>query len=184
MKSSYINFTLKNLLKQRNALLVVTAGLALSNLILVFGVINSKETVILVPPEIKQDFSFRGGSPSESYLEEMSLFFTSLVLDNSEASFSYKSDLILKYASPECYGRLKKHLMDSQERYKNEGLTTHFRPTEIKVNAAKLFVTIVGEMDSFVAGTKVTSSKETYCIEYKFQNGFLSIVSFKAGEAT
>ncbi|MBN9565454.1 MAG: type IV conjugative transfer system protein TraE [Alphaproteobacteria bacterium] len=182
MKHVYTLITLKNLFKQRNSLLAVVACLAIANLVLVVALVKSNKTIVLVPPSITKELSFRGSSPSESYLEEMSLFFISLILDNSEASFPFKSHLILRYTSPEYYNLLKKELLDAQERYKNEGLTTHFRPTEMKVDVPNLLVTITGEMNSFVASIKVTSVKQTYCIGYTFQNGFLSIASFKAGE--
>ena len=184
MKRQLFLLKLKNLANQRNLLLMVSAGLVFCLVILSALLIQKKETTILVPPQINQGFSFSANHPSNSYLEEMSLFFTGLVLDNSEASFPYKRDLILRYVAPEYFGILKRQLMDEQARYKRENLSTHFRPLEVVVKLADLEVLVAGELVSFVGSTKASQAKETFSIKYSYNGGFLSIVSFqKMGES-
>ena len=178
MRQRLFSLRLKNLGRQRNLLLIVSAGLVISNLILCLGLVNKKETTILVPPEITHGLTFTSNHPSASYLQEMSLFFSSLVLDNSEKSFDYKKDVILRYVSPQFFGDLKRKLIETQERYKNENLCTHFRPVEVVINGLQASVT--GELETFVGGTRVSETKETFVITYDYKGGFLSITSFKS----
>ena len=183
MKQRLFSLRLKNLGTQRNLLLIIITGLVVSNVILAIGVMDKQEIVILVPPEISRGFTFTSNHPSESYLQEMSLFFSSLVLDNSEQSFTYKREMILRYVDPEFFGDLKRQLMETQERYTKENLSTHFRPLEVVVDTNKLQASVTGEMETFVGGTRVSGTKETFVISYAYKRGFLSITSFKSGEA-
>ena len=178
MRQRLFSLRFKNLGRQRNLLLIVSAGLVISNIILCLGLVNKQETTILVPPEITHGLTFTSNHPSASYLQEMSLFFSSLVLDNSEKSFDYKKDVILRYVSPQFFGDLKRKLIETQERYKNENLCTHFRPVEVVINGLQASVT--GELETFVGGTRVSETKETFVITYDYKGGFLSITSFKS----
>jgi conjugal transfer pilus assembly protein TraE len=135
----------------------------------------------LVPPEIRRGFSLSSSRPSAAYLEEMSLFFASLVLDNSQGSFPYKREMILKYVAPELFETVKNQLLKAQGRYTQEGLSTHFRPLEVQVEVPQLQAQVKGELVSFIGGRKMTEARETFVIHYAYKSGFLSILSFKTG---
>lgn len=198
MRQALFSSRMKNLYTQRNLLLALMMGLVASNVILGFVALVKQETIILVPPEINRTLTFTSKQPSPSYLEEMSVFFARVVLDNSAQSFGYSQDLILRYASPAYFGTLKKQLMEVQERYTKESLSTHFRPLEVVVissgqptdesagqlaadsSGGKLQASVTGELETFVGGTRVSSTKETFVITYGYKNGFLSITSFQS----
>lgn len=190
MRQALFSSRMKNLYTQRNLLLALMMGLVASNVILGFVALVKQETIILVPPEINRTLTFTSKQPSPSYLEEMSVFFARVVLDNSAQSFGYSQDLILRYASPAYFGTLKKQLMETQERYTKESLSTHFRPLEVVVSSSgqlaadssggKLQASVTGELETFVGGTRVSSTKETFVITYGYKNGFLSVTSFQS----
>jgi len=181
MKQSLFSLRLKHLYTQRNLLFAMILGLVTSNVMLGFCVWAKQETIILIPPELNRPLTFTSRHPSPSYLEEMSVFFAQLVLDNSAGSFPYNQKVILRYVSPESSGMLKKQLLAAQERYERENLSTHFRPLEVVVSpAGQLKASVTGELETFVSGTRVSSTKETFVITYGYKNGFLSLTSFQS----
>ena len=178
MKHRLLTLNLRSLMHHRNLLLLICGALALSNGMLCMALWQKQETIVLVPPEIRRGFSL-SSQPSVAYLEEMSLFFASLVLDNSQGSFPYKREMILKYVSPEMFESVKHQLLQTQGRYVKEGLSTHFRPLEVQVDLPKLQALVKGELVSFVGGRKMTEVRETFVIRYSYKSWFLSILSFK-----
>jgi conjugal transfer pilus assembly protein TraE len=83
MKAETLVNTFNQTIAQRNRLLLVLGISGLMNILLgssLFCVIG-KERVLVVPPVISREFWIASDSVSDSYLEQMSEFFSSLVLN-------------------------------------------------------------------------------------------------------
>ena len=174
MKLDYLQQNITKLLSQRNGLLVVVGIMAFSNVILSVGYLSKSERIILVPPHIKKTLWVQAGEVSQEYLEEMGLYMAKLLLDLSPASFSYNHETLLKYATPEAYGSLKKQLMEDGEEYTKFQLSTSFKPTEVTAHPQTLDVDIKGTLTSFVAGKHIRDSQETLSLKFSLRgNGLL-----------
>ncbi len=164
-----------HLLKQRNALSALTAGLLTSNILLVLFCFTRSERIVVVPPEVKQSFWVEQGQVSNSYLEEMSSFFLHLALDRSPESVDFQNQVLLRYAAPNAYGPLKAQLLEDEKILKRERLSTHFHAHKIIVDQKNLSADIQGTLFKFVGGASIGTSPGHYKLKFSYTKGKLFI---------
>ena len=100
------------------------------------------------------------------------------MLDISSVSAEYQSDLVLRHVAPEYYGGLTKKLRDNLKFYEEKQVSTRFKPVEIDVDRKNFSVTIGGNLTSYVAGKRISESKDKYQLRYRYKNGELLLTSF------
>jgi len=181
VKAEYLHQSIIKLLSQRNGLLALAGILSLSNVLLVVGLICKSERVILVPPHIHKSLWVEDGEVSKEYLEEMGAYLSKLLLDLSPTSFPYNHETLLKYATPEAYGSLKKQLIHDGEQYIKLQLSTHFKPAEVIANSQTLEVQVKGMLTSFMAGKQIRESQETLSLQFTQRGGGLLLESISGG---
>ena len=179
MREKLQNIRLQALLRHRNTLTMTCAGLLISNVLLSFVCLNKDERITLVPPELKGPLWVERGHVSPQYLEEMTLFFASILLNKTPQSISYTHELILKYADASGIGALKAQFSLEEERFKKSGLSTSFYPKQITVHEGKLQVDIQGQMMGFVSQKCIFQQEEAYRFTYFYAHGRLLIKSFE-----
>jgi conjugal transfer pilus assembly protein TraE len=182
MRIDFLQHNITRILSQRNGLLIVVGVLALSNVILSAGYLYKSEKIILVPPHIKKTVWIQGGEVSQSYLEEMGLYMVKLLHDLSPASFAYNHDTLLKYATPEAYGSLKKQLMEDGEQYIKFQLSTNFKPMEVTAYPEILEVVVKGTLASFVSGKHIHDSQETISLKFSLRGDGLLLERVTGGK--
>lgn len=155
-------------LSQRNAVATVCGTQVFIVALLSIALFFKTERTILMPPEITKAMWFQGSKASASYLESFGAYIAKLLLDITPLSFPHNHEQILKYATPEVYGILKKQLQDDGEQYTKLQLSTHFYPNQVTVNTKTLEVEVKGMLSSYIAGNKVKEEQET--IRLKFIN--------------
>lgn len=171
-----IEFLRRNILKlisQRNGWIGIATLTAMSTVLLSTALFFKNERTILVPPHISKTLWVEGGSVSKEYLEEMGMYISKLLLDLTPTSFTYNHEALLKYATPEAYGALKKQFMDDGEEYTKLQLSTHFKPSEVIANPKKLHVRVKGNLTSYVAGKQMDSSLETIFLQFSLRGAGL-----------
>ncbi|MBX9620692.1 MAG: type IV conjugative transfer system protein TraE [Alphaproteobacteria bacterium] len=181
MKADFLHHSILKLISQRNVWIGISALMAMSNILLSTGLFFKKERTILVPPHITKTLWVEGGSVSKEYLEEMGLYMAKLLLDLSPTSFPYNHETLLKYATPEAYGSLKKQLMDDGEEYTKLQLSTHFKPSEVSANPSKLHVEVKGTLTSYVAGKEISSLPEIVSIQFTLRGAGLLLEKVTGG---
>ena len=80
MKIEKWNQSVEKLLRQRNGFLVISIGLMVANILFGIMLFGKKERVIIVPAYMKQNVWSEGSLVSASYIEEMGLFFSKLMV--------------------------------------------------------------------------------------------------------
>lgn len=173
------NTRLGDLLQQRNLLLSMVATLLLINGIQAIFTLFRSERIIVVPPDLNQKVWLEKNKVSPSYLEEMALVFASLILESSPESAAYKRDIILRYATSEGYGPLKRTLLEDEKRLKKNHVTTSFQANSLKVDPHKLSVDLEGDLLCFVGEKRISQSRDTYRFQFEYKTGRLLIKSFK-----
>ena len=181
MKIEYLHKNITKLLSDQNILWRVVGLLALSNVILGGLLFFKGERTILVPPQVNKTMWVEGGDVSKEYLEEMALHMSKLLLDLSPTSFQYNHSILLKYATPEAHGTLKKQLTKEGEAYTKLQLSTHFKPSQITANPQTLEVEVKGTLSSYVAGKHVHDSQETLFFKFTHRGSGLLLESVKGG---
>lgn len=181
MNAEFHQQNITNVLSQRNKIAFICGVQSLSMAVLIVALACKSERTILMPPEIKKDMWFQGGNVSASYLESLGEYISKLLLDITPASFTHNHEQILKYATPEAYGTLKKQLMSDGEQYTKLQLSAHFYPTQLNVNPKTLEVEVKGTLTSYVAGNKAQESQETLLIKFINRGAGLLLESVSGG---
>lgn len=179
MNLNYLKSNIESLIKHRNALLVISFGLLLSNLCLVIKLLKDDTRTIVVPPTINKSFWVESDFVAPEYLEEMSLFLTHLILDISPGSAKRQRDVALRYVTPKFYNVLKKRLEREEEFLRKEQISLSFKPTQILVDSKKMQVEITGVMNHYVASERIKNMEETYYLTFVYKGSKLHLDSFK-----
>lgn len=174
---------LSSLVRQRNLLISLTAGMLASNIILSVCLLTKSEHVILMPPELKQQVWVERNQVSAAYLEEMAVFMTGLMLSISPTSAAYQHEIVLRYAGPESYGSLKAQLLADQQRLVKDNLSTVFRPHHVSADTSRHRVILSGDLMNYVGDKRVSQVRESYELVFTLQRGQLQLKSFKFVEA-
>jgi conjugal transfer pilus assembly protein TraE len=178
MKFILFKKRLGHLSVQRNTLAGLTAILLLVVLLQVVLLFFKNERIIISPPELNQSYWIEGKRFSQSYLEEMALLFTHLLLDVTEESVIPQGEVILRYVRPEYYGTFKAKLLDDEKRLKKQQLSLNFRPKNFGF-PKPLVIDIQGILTSYVASQKVSQVQETYRLRFSQKSGRLFLDSFE-----
>ncbi|MBP9728915.1 MAG: type IV conjugative transfer system protein TraE [Gammaproteobacteria bacterium] len=178
MRFSFYQKKFNALITERKFLL----GLSLSLLLLVFlqmGLLFFKrERIILTPPEFKSSVWIERNRFSQSYLEEMALFFAHLLLDVSESNILPQGDIVLRYVAPESYGSFKTQLLSDENRLKKQQLSLQFYPQSLAFQKP-LVVDIKGILKRYVGSKKISEAQETYQIQFGVRFGRLFLNRFE-----
>ena len=166
------------LVSQRNIL----AGLSSVLLVVVFlqsiFLFFRHERIIVSPPELHQSYWVEGNRFSESYLEEMAVFFAHLLLDVSSESLLYQGDVILRHVDAESYSRIRTKLFADAAQLKKENATSRFQPKKAIVSRKSMEVQLKGTMTQYVSGKDVSSYEETFVVRFSAKNGTIYLKDF------
>lgn len=166
------------LVSQRNIL----TGLSSVLLVVVFlqsiFLFFRQERIIVSPPELHQSYWVEGNRFSESYLEEMAVFFAHLLLDVSSESLLYQGDVILRHVDAESYSRIRTKLFADAAQLKKENATSRFQPKKAIVSRKSMEVQLKGTMTQYVSGKDVSSYEETFVVRFSAKNGTIYLKDF------
>jgi conjugal transfer pilus assembly protein TraE len=134
--------------------------------------------VIITPPELTQSYWVQGSAFSKSYLEEMALFFSHLLLDVSQDSILSQGEVVLRYVVPNSYGVFKSKLLEDEQRLKKHQLSLHFIPKSVAF-VQPLTVEVQGYLNHYVGSQRVSQVQETYRIDFSQKKSQLFLESFR-----
>src|ERR1700678_3595487 len=93
--------------RQRNALAGLLVAVLALNILQVIERMTVSEKIILLPPDIRKDVWVSKNRVSDSFLEEWTVYMSSLLLNVSADTITYQRDLTLRNVSPESYHEIK-----------------------------------------------------------------------------
>lgn len=140
--------------------------LSVSLVFLSVSIFCKHEKTILVPAHFTKSFWIQGDEVSREYLEEMGVYIAKLLLDLSPGNVVHNHKALLRYASPEAYGSLKKQFLKEEEEHTSLQLSTHFKPTSVTANPQTLDVEVKGILTSYVASKEIKSSHSTIFLTF------------------
>ena len=179
MNFNHFKNTMHSLIKQRSALLIIATGLLISNILLSIKLLSQNTRIIITPPSIEKSFWVDSINVSPEYLEQMSTFIAHQILDVTPSSAKMQREIVLGYVSPEFHNVLKKRLEKEEEFLRKEQVSTSFKPTNMTVDAEKLEVELIGEMNHYVASARIKHEVETYILQFAYEGQRLHLKSFK-----
>ncbi len=169
---------LQQALSQRNAVCVFVLVLLACTMLLSIAILTKSEKTVLVPAGFQKEMEVSGNEISGSYLEEVTTFFVTMLLDVTPSDVDYKFKLMLKHIAPDSYHTLEKHLKEEAEKHKKYNLSTSFVLEEIKILQDPLSVLVSGKLTSKFVESGVFEKRVTYRISYKNVRGRLFIKGF------
>ena len=179
MRLSLMNARLGHILHQRNALLTLSFGLLALNILQAFLVLGKDERVVVVPPDVRQEFWVQKHTVSASYLEEMAIVYADLILENTPSGAAFRRDIILRHAASSGFGALKAKLLADEKRFKKEHLSTSFQANKVIVDPKKLRVEVQGDLVRYVGNKRISQSRDVYEFIFTYHRGRLLIQSFQ-----
>jgi conjugal transfer pilus assembly protein TraE len=181
MKTGVLVDEYNQAIQWRNRFLFVSLGLFALNIIQgvsVYSLISRKSTIV-VPANFHREFSISDHSVSDSYLEQMTQYFTSLLLNVTPGTFDGNISLLLQHVLSNDYSSFKSQLTQQKQELNKKGLSTTFYISNFKVYRKSLRVKLRGELRLVVGNSPMETKSNTYQIEYVNQHGRLYIKSFK-----
>lgn len=181
MRAQFLAKEHNQITSQRNRLFYVIGVSGIVNILLALSVyfMVGKERVIVVPPIVSSDFWVATDSVSDSYLEQMTSFFASLVLNVNASNFAKRSEQLLQHVDPLSYSRVKAEITEQEGDINRRALTSAFHPMSFNIDRKNLVVELKGELRVFSGNTLIGSGTHVYQIRYSNRNGKLYILDFK-----
>lgn len=171
---------LEQLASQNRRLAGITALLAISLLVSLIAILNmiGSERTVISPPIIKQSFWVTSNAASPSYLEEMSLWTSSLILDVTPDDIAYKSKLLLQYAHPDLHGKLKERQDLEIARLKRDNISTYFVLQTIRTDAPTLSAILTGRLHTLINGNQIADQERNFLVKWRVDGGRAQLVEF------
>ncbi len=166
------------LYKQRNILLTICSLLLIGNIL--FGIIAiSKNDKTIIVPALKDTVSVTGkDSFSDSYIEQMTLFYIEMLLDLTPDNIDYKAQILLKHVNSKSYHSFIEHYKEEKQKYKKYKLATKFDITGLKIFKGGEEVEVEGILSSSFGKGSESQKLATYVIGYGKSHGKLLIQTF------
>lgn len=137
--------TLSSALKQRDLIIWACLGLIISNICLVFKVMNTEEHWVLMPQfDDEHRLEVTRSKYSDAYMHDWAVGILNALLCVNPDSIDWKVSQILKI-SRNNYGPLKQKLRDESVRIKKDHVSTVFYPSSFKVNQKQKSIEVAGE---------------------------------------
>ena len=153
--------------------IVINAGLTA-------GLLIKKNTVqtILVPPEISKPFSMTDGNFNNAYIEQVSSWFVTLMLNYTPASFKYQMITFSKYIDPSLYAEIQKNLRQQLDDIQKQNRTSTFFIQ--KIHTRGLSAIIEGLREIKIGDTVATHELEYWYVKFnKHPDGQIALLKFK-----
>jgi len=147
-------------------LLSFTLTLTLLGGVLVLGFVLLRDTVKIVPPEIRRPLEIGSSYANKDYLAEMSAYVLGSILTVTPDTVDHNTRVILKMTHPEGYAILKTALEASATRLKRERITTIWALRSELVDERNLSVKASGSLKTFIADKLVSESPRDYAIKF------------------
>ncbi len=147
-------------------------------LILNASLFKVKERMVIVPPEIKQQFWVESNRASPEYLEQMGVFFAILGGNLSPSNAAYNVKFLSNYIPSDVYGDVKTELASQAYYIVKHNITQAFFPSATNVIEAENRVLVEGNVIRNIGTTKVSQEKMVFKVKFRMKNFKLAIEEF------
>lgn len=140
--------------------LVLMAGVG------VLGFVLLKDTVKIVPTEIRKPYEIGANYANRDYLADMASYVLGSVLSVTPESVDHNNRVILKMTHPDGYPTLKTALDASAARLKKERITTLWNARNETIDERNLTVRASGTVKTFIADKLVSDTPRDYSVKF------------------
>lgn len=180
MQEKILSDQVRILTKQRGLFLILTLMLSFICCGLTLKLITTRDKTILVPG-LAQEVWLGQGKISESYMQELSLMYLSMLLDLNKDVIGYKEALISKYISHRSTKYMKairQYFSHVKEQYKQFGLSTYFSVKSLEVNASDNSVIAKGVLTTKFGDHGIDVKEASYFMNFDLAGSTLRLKEF------
>ena len=166
---------------QRNIFLAFSVISSFTLLIMSAFIFMKKERVLVVPPVVEKEFWVDAKSVSATYLEQMGLFLSQLILNKSPQSAASQRSTLLRHTDQIFTETLKQRLIEEEEVLTKQNASYVFYPVDIKVNLSEMSLILRGDRLLFVAGKQVSNVSQEYIFHFSCLGARLLLKGITSG---
>lgn len=171
---------LKLLSERLNYMLLISIGLLISNILLIWltswSLVHQKRTI--VPAEIRQAFTISDATVDASYLRQMALLFATQRLNVTPTAINQNHSVILQCTDPGFYHDFVAILDAEKQEVIKQNISSVFYPEEVTPDARSLSVILKGTLARWVGSLTLPTAKKSYMVSFSYKAGELKVSSF------
>lgn len=182
MQFNYATKRMTNFEHQRNMLLGLVVVLLVVLIVLSVNLFFRSERVIVLPPEVRQEFWVEGNRFSPQYLEEMAVYFLHLALDVNQTTLTYNTEMLTRYSDIETASYLQEKYERDIKKLKENNASTTFEVKEVTVFPDSNIVRAEGTLKHYVGSKCIKERLAIYEVSFKTYRGRLFFKGIKKVE--
>lgn len=171
---------LSQLSARLNLMVVLVMGLMISNIILAYLSLYSSthQKREVVPFGANSGYVISETNVDSHYLNLMTENFIYSRLNVTPMNVTQNYGKLMEYVDSSLYPRFKKKLLKEEELIKSKKIASHFDIFDRNSDSQNLVSIVKGHLTRYVGYRALKTEEKTYRIQYRYQLGKLSIVSF------
>lgn len=177
---------IRKLVIQRNIFLLFSMALACAVILLAILQFSKNERIVIVPTS-GPSFWVENSKVSSSYLENMGIYISDMLLNRSPADVEWKNKAILEHVHPAFFHEIRRQLILDREKILKENQSLVFRAETSAANPSNYTFVLEGEFLVLVGkqGNKPVCSqmdRRKYTLGFLCQGNKLLLMSLKKEE--
>jgi conjugal transfer pilus assembly protein TraE len=177
MEAHIAHQSAQRLLRQRNWLALLAAGLAVTSLAAIaVGSTQSREIVLV--PVTGQSLTLSSAGVSREYLELVTRDTALMLLNRSPEGLDYWMGQILKLADPAAHGRLKSELIQIVSEQRGSDIAQAFVIRSLVIDPKELRSEVTGTLKTFVGAQVIASEERKFIFSWSYSGLRLALTGF------
>ena len=177
MEAQIAHQSAQRLLRQRNWLALLAAGLAVTSLAAIAaGSMQSREIVLV--PVTGQSLTLSSAGVSREYLELVTRDTALMLLNRSPEGLDYWMEQILKLADPGAHGRLKSELVQIVSEQRGSDIAQAFVIRSLVIDPKELKSEVTGTLKTFVGAQVIASEERKFVFSWTYSGLRLALTGF------
>ncbi|WP_422346036.1 type IV conjugative transfer system protein TraE [Parasphingorhabdus sp.] len=177
MEAQIAHQSAQRLLRQRNWLALLAAGLAVTSLVAIAaGSMQSREIVLV--PVTGQSLTLSSAGVSREYLELVTRDTALMLLNRSPEGLDYWMEQILKLADPAAHGRLKSELVKIVSEQRGSDIAQAFVIRSLVIDPKELRSEVTGTLKTFVGAQVIASEERKFVFRWTYSGLRLALTGF------
>lgn len=177
MELSYSHSHSQRILRQRNLLALVAAGLcALTLALLLFTVSRDRE--IVLQPVLRSPVTVSSAGVSREYLEMITRDTVVLTLNRSPQNLEYWMNAVLDITAPHAQGRIKADLLKIVNEQRGSSIAQFYTIEKMELDPGELRSEVSGTLHTIVGNRVISSERRTFRYDWEYSGLSLKLIGF------
>lgn len=177
MELSYSHSHSQRVLRQRNILAIIAAGLcALTMLLLIFTVSRDREVVL--QPILHSPVTVSSAGVSREYLEMITRDTVVLTLNRSPQNLEYWMNSVLDITAPSAQGKIKSELLKIVGEQRGSSISQFYTIETMELDTRNLRSEVTGSLHTIVGNKVISNERRTFRYDWEYSGLSLKLIGF------